>query len=80
MKKIPVILSAIILLVVVAVSCSKSDPVSNNTTVDPYLAIKAAFGNNINPDNLQNYAAQAIPNYITRDNTRPTPTPSPPTH
>lgn len=69
MKKIPVILSAIILLVIVAVSCSKSDPVSNNPTVDPYAAIKAAFGNNINPDNLQNYAAQAIPNYITRDNT-----------
>lgn len=47
--------------------CSKNG--SGTDPVDPYPAIKAAFGTNINPDALANYAAQAKPVYITKDNT-----------
>ena len=39
------------------------------TVVDPYAAIKLTFGTNIDPLNLLNYANQAIPNYINKDNT-----------
>lgn len=46
-------------------SCSNS----SDTYVDPYTNVKAAFGDNIDLENLANYANQAVPNYITRDNT-----------
>jgi len=39
------------------------------SVIDPYAAIKLAFGTNIDPQNLLNYANQAIPNYIVKDNT-----------
>ena len=41
--------------------------------VDPYAAIKLSFGNNIDPRNLLNYANQAIPAYILKDNSRNNP-------
>ena len=41
--------------------------------VDPYAAIKLSFGNNIDPRNLLNYANQAKPAYILKDNTRNNP-------
>ncbi len=41
--------------------------------VDPYAAIKLNFGNNIDPRNLLNYANQAKPAYILKDNTRNNP-------
>ncbi|AWI26107.1 cytochrome-c peroxidase [Flavobacterium pallidum] len=53
-------------------SCSKDED-SEYVPVDPYAGITAAFGNNIDPDNLSNYAAQTIPAYITRDNTQANP-------
>jgi cytochrome c peroxidase len=58
-------------LIVIAVSCSKSDTPATTTpiVVDPYAAIKAAFGTNIDPANLANYAAQPRPGYINKDNT-----------
>lgn len=34
-----------------------------------YEAINATFGSNIDPENLENYANQFIPNYINKDNT-----------
>ena len=37
--------------------------------VDPFAAIKLAFGNNIDPISLLNYANQTKPNYILKDNT-----------
>lgn len=49
--------------------CSKSgDTTVTPTPVDPYAAIKATFGTNIDPNNLANYGNQGKPAYITRDN------------
>ncbi|MFP9098453.1 cytochrome-c peroxidase [Flavobacterium sp. RHBU_24] len=50
------------------ISCN-NDESQEYVPVDPYANIKATFGNAIDPDNLANYEAQAIPAYITRDNT-----------
>lgn len=49
-------------LVIFFLACSKSD----NSA--PYTAIKEKFGQNILPDQLDNYAAQARPAYILKDN------------
>lgn len=70
MQKITATLALITALVIIGVSCSKN----NNTTpvpVDPYAAIKAAFGTNIDPNNLANYANQPRPAYLNpvKDNT-----------
>lgn len=45
--------------------CSKDDTPSAAIT---YKAIEAAFGNNIDLENLANYANQPKPNYILKDN------------
>jgi len=37
--------------------------------IDPYAATKLAFGTNIDPTNLLNYANQTKPTYILKDNT-----------
>jgi cytochrome c peroxidase len=56
-------------------SCSKTDIASSNlsntstTVIDTFAATKAAFGTNIDFQNLNNYANQGRPNYITLDNT-----------
>ncbi len=60
------ILSIIILLTVIAVACKKNK--GSETAADPYAAIKLQFGTRIDPTNLLNYAAQAIPNYIVKNN------------
>lgn len=67
MRKIPLIACILVAAVVLALSCSKSDPKVEQP--DPYAAIRAAFGANIDPDNLANYAGQVKPAYIVRDNT-----------
>lgn len=41
----------------------------NPANSDPYTAIQAEFGARIDPTNLANYANQAKPAYITKDNT-----------
>jgi len=46
-------------------SCSNS----GSDYLDPYTNVKATFGNNIDLENLANYANQTIPSYITKDNT-----------
>ena len=65
--------SAIILILIIVVIafqfCSKSDAVTPVTPADPYAAIKATFGTNIDPVNLANYASQGKPNYIVKENT-----------
>ncbi|AWA30205.1 cytochrome-c peroxidase [Flavobacterium magnum] len=53
-------------------SCSKDED-SEYIPVDPYANITATFGDNVNPDNLLNYANQSIPAYITKDNTQGNP-------
>lgn len=66
MRKSGYFIAGIVLLITIAVSCSKSD---DSLAVDPYASIKATFGSNIDPDNLANYAGQGKPNYIVKDNT-----------
>ncbi len=60
------------LLVVVLLQfyCSKDNTTTNTSVVtNPFQAINATFGSNIDPTNLPNYANQLIPAYITKDNT-----------
>ena len=55
------------LLFVMAISlvqCTKS----TSDVADTYPAIEATFGSNINPASFANYAGQAKPAYITKDN------------
>ncbi len=71
MTRLQIIFGSIFSLLVIAVSCSKNDAVITTApvVVDPYAAIKVAFGNNIDPNNLSNYANQGKPAYINKDNT-----------
>ena len=46
-------------------ACKKSN---TETSVASYPAVQAAFGDNINLNNLENYAGQSVPAYITKDN------------
>lgn len=61
------------LLIAMAIGCTKVDLATVNTSlnayVDPFAAIKATFGSNIDFVNLSNYANQTKPNYINNDNT-----------
>ena len=67
MRKIPLIFSGIVSLVIVLVACSKADTAATGQTV--YTAVATAFGAQIDLNNLANYAAQSKPAYITKDNT-----------
>ena len=69
MTKVQTILGAIFVLLIIAVSCSKNETAAIVPVVDPYTAIKAAFGTNIDPNSLSNYANQGKPAYINKDNT-----------
>jgi len=51
-------------LVCTLYACKENSP----APVDPYQAIKAAFGSAIDPLNLPNYEAQSKPAYITKEN------------
>lgn len=66
MKKINSLASLLIFLtaLVTFFSCQK-----NGGDTDPYSAIKEKFGTRIDPNNLANYANQAKPPYILKDNT-----------
>lgn len=66
MKKQVRFICLIMIAIVLFWSCSK-DTAPN--PVNPYAAIEATFGGNINPNQLFNYAGQTVPPYITRDNT-----------
>ncbi len=69
MRKIPLIIASIVSIVVFLVACAKTDSAANVTATTLYTAITAAFGSEIDPNNLANYAAQAKPSYIVKDNT-----------
>lgn len=71
MTKVQIITGAIFALLIIAVSCSKNEttPGAPVVIIDPYAAIKLAFGTNIDPNNLSNYANQGKPAYINKDNT-----------
>ena len=49
------------------VQCSKD--AGGGAASDLYPAVRAAFGTKIDLDNLANYAGQAVPNYVRKDNT-----------
>jgi cytochrome c peroxidase len=71
--------------VLLSASCSKTDTVIPGTvkeetpssTADVYAAIRAVFGNEIDPANLANYANQGKPSYIIKDNTGSNPITNP---
>jgi cytochrome c peroxidase len=83
--RIPSFLTATLLAGIFStLGCSKNDaitiiPTTNigttntqtATTVDPYAAIKLAFGSSIDPANLDNYANQDKPAYILKNNLGP---------
>lgn len=66
MRKSTLLVCSLTLAIIIIVSCSKSD---SGTTQASYPAIQAAFGTNIQPDALADYANQPKPVYITKDNT-----------
>ena len=67
MRKIPLIFSGIVSLVILLVACSKADTPATGGNV--FTAVAAAFGAQIDLNNLANYAAQTKPAYIVKDNT-----------
>ncbi len=70
MSKLQIFIGSIFIVLIAAVSCSKSETAAvTPVVVDPYAAIKAAFGTKIDPNNLANYANQGKPAYINKDNT-----------
>ena len=72
MSKLQIFIGTIFIVLIAAVSCSKSETTAVAPVVvvtDPYAAIKAAFGTKIDPNNLANYANQGKPAYINKDNT-----------
>lgn len=75
------ILTSFIVGVLGIMGCSKNDAITilpsttstttgttTNTAIDPYAAIKLAFGTAIDPNNLDNYANQGKPAYILKNN------------
>lgn len=66
----------VLFLALAVISCAKDDPTIPDIDTppvndDPELtAIESTFGGKIDLDNLYNYAEQAVPAYITKDNTR----------
>ncbi|MBN8782163.1 MAG: cytochrome-c peroxidase [Sphingobacteriales bacterium SCN 48-20] len=66
MKQVAV-LTLIAGLMIAGYACTRQD---NADSSNAYTAIRAKFGTRIDPDNLLNYANQAIPGYINKDNTR----------
>ncbi len=61
-------ISALVLTVVAIVSCNKETR-EKNLPADTYPAIEATFSGAIDPDALENYAHQNVPDYINKDNT-----------
>ncbi len=55
----------IVLSSVLLTSCHKNE---DYVTVDPFAAVKATFGSNLDMNNLANYANQPVPAYITKFN------------
>lgn len=57
------------LLLFSLLSCGSESIDEGTVTANVYPNVTAAFGNNINLSNLENYAQQSVPTYITKDNT-----------
>jgi cytochrome c peroxidase len=59
----------VILFTLFLASCSNDGNSTDYGTIDPYPNVTATFSGKINLSNLQNYANQTVPTYITKDNT-----------
>lgn len=57
-----------IVISTVLLSCNNDDSDSYTDITPTYPAVEAEFGNSIDLNNLENYANQTIPTYITKDN------------
>ncbi|MCU1483157.1 MAG: cytochrome-c peroxidase, partial [Subtercola sp.] len=57
--------SAALIFCLAIQACKKN---TSETVAATYPAVQAAFGDNINLNNLENYAGQTVPGYITKDN------------
>jgi cytochrome c peroxidase len=68
MKNFHKALCTIGLFIMLAVACNKKEIEPIQTPVT-YEAVKTAFGDNINLNNLAEYAGQTKPSYILKDNT-----------
>jgi cytochrome c peroxidase len=64
MKKTIGLCMLLFVMAISLVQCTKS----TSDVADTYPAIEATFGSNINPASFANYAGQAKPAYITKDN------------
>ncbi|QKJ30794.1 cytochrome-c peroxidase [Mucilaginibacter mali] len=82
-KQLLAVIALAIIALCAAEACKKesnSTPATSGTntnlgmsTTTPATAVQTTFGSNIDLNNLENYAAQAIPAYINRDNGRANP-------
>jgi cytochrome c peroxidase len=59
----------ILIFVLLLTSCSDSSDSADYVTIDPYPSVTTTFSGKIDLNNLQNYANQPVPTYITKDNT-----------
>ncbi|MCU0403357.1 MAG: hypothetical protein MUE99_02330 [Chitinophagaceae bacterium] len=68
MKRSGIIPISAVICMALATACTKSGGVESTIPEEKYPAIARQFGNRIDPDNLLNYAAQAKPAYILKNN------------
>lgn len=59
----------LITILISTISCNKSDDSDYQIPTDLYPIVKATFGSSVDLENLNNYASQTVPAYITKDNT-----------
>lgn len=57
------------LILILSISCNKSDDSEYQEPTELFPNVKAIFGTSLDLENLNNYANQSIPAYITKDNT-----------
>ena len=71
MKKYILIITSFTLAIIIFISCNKKTDATPTTTAQTFDAVRAAFGTNIDPTSLANYANQTKPNYLVpqKDNT-----------
>jgi cytochrome c peroxidase len=73
MKRTSITVISIVSAILAIVSCSKTETATiptNTSTTTTFPAVTAAFGTNIDLNNLLNYANQSKPTYILKDNSR----------
>lgn len=71
MKKLQLFLIPVFLIALNA--CTKSDTVADYTSTNSFPNVTTTFSGTIDLNNLSNYENQAIPNYITKNNTNGNP-------